>query len=182
MWNKIKAFIWINSKSGIYITTLRNETLGCLLWMENIFCEVKVLLLPTIFITLFFLLPVRLYGGFLLYIFFSFLLRKFSPNFQIWIVYGAKGCEKCFFDLVFLFGLTVIRDLGMLEYFSSQNANVSIVNKARDNISVYIGMNNNGFLFSATIENWAIFQTEKVTELLHSIYMLMPEELVFYST
>lgn len=110
-------------------------------------CEVKVLLLPTIFITFF---PVRLYG-----VFFS--LRKFSPKFHIWIVYGPKGCEKCFFDLVF--GLTVIRDLVL----KILHLIFDLDCKAR--VNIHMGMNNNGFYFSYN-RKLSYLSTQKVTDCL----------------
>lgn len=94
--NKIKAFIWINSKSG-HITTLRMK------WNIELFvadrkyiCEVKVLLLSTIFITFF---PPSDY----MVVLFISLIRKFSPKISHLNCLWAKRMWKMFFWFSFRF-------------------------------------------------------------------------------
>lgn len=119
VWNKIKAFILDKFKIGDNIIEQHSE------WKWNIelfvadreyICEVKVLLLPTIFITFFFFaFPSQIMwcGGFFLFA----NLGSFHQKFHIWIVYGAKGCEKCFFDLVFFLHWLWFRDLVCGKFF-----------------------------------------------------------------
>lgn len=106
---KSKHLFRINSKSGTTSNNIanENETLSCLLRIREYICEVKVLLLPTIFITFFFYpSPVRLCGGGFLC--FVCLLGSFHQKVSHLNCLWGKRMWKMFFWFSFFFGLTVI--------------------------------------------------------------------------